>query len=47
MSLVDLDIIDEIEWVLDLNKIINSIQVNTKMLVCNYPHNPTGSLISK
>ena len=45
---MDLDLFDESLWILNTQKIIDSIQVKkTKMVVCNYPHNPTGSLISK
>ena len=34
-------------WKLDVNEIAKAIQSNTKMLVINFPHNPTGALITR
>ncbi|MCC5832691.1 MAG: pyridoxal phosphate-dependent aminotransferase [Chlamydiales bacterium] len=34
-------------WELDIEEIANAIQPNTKVLVVNFPHNPTGALITK
>jgi aspartate/methionine/tyrosine aminotransferase len=34
-------------WELDVGKIADAIQPNTKVLVVNFPHNPTGALITK
>jgi aspartate/methionine/tyrosine aminotransferase len=36
----------EKNWILDLNKIKNAIQPNTKALIINYPHNPTGASLT-
>lgn len=32
-------------WELPLNQIENAIRANTKLIIINYPHNPTGTLI--
>ena len=37
----------ENNWDLDLTKIKNSVQSNTKLISINFPHNPTGKVISK
>lgn len=34
-------------WELDVGKIEDAIQPNTKLLVINFPHNPTGALITR
>ncbi|MHA2139139.1 MAG: aminotransferase class I/II-fold pyridoxal phosphate-dependent enzyme [Candidatus Hodarchaeales archaeon] len=34
-------------WNLDLNFLLNNITAKTKAIVINFPHNPTGSLISQ
>lgn len=34
-------------WELDIEKIADAILPNTKLLLINFPHNPTGALISK
>lgn len=33
-------------WKLDLEKLAKAIQANTKLIVLNVPHNPTGAVIS-
>ncbi len=38
---------DENEWELDLEFLESNIKNNTKCIVVNFPHNPTGYLISK
>jgi len=38
---------DESDWELDLEFLVSNIRNNTKCLVLNFPHNPTGYLISK
>ena len=38
---------DEIDWELDLEFLVSNIRNNTKCIVVNFPHNPTGYLISK
>lgn len=35
------------EWELDIDEIADAIQPNTKLLVINFPHNPTGALITR
>ncbi len=35
------------EWKLSLNIFESSIQNNTKMVIMNFPHNPTGALLTK
>ncbi|MFP3466822.1 pyridoxal phosphate-dependent aminotransferase [Leifsonia sp. SIMBA_070] len=32
------------DWALDVERIARSIRPNTRMIVANFPHNPTGSL---
>ena len=38
---------DENDWELDLEFLESNIKQNTKCIVLNFPHNPTGYLISK
>ncbi len=38
---------EENKWDLDINFLVSSIKKNTKVIVINSPHNPTGSLFSK
>ena len=38
---------DESDWELDLEFLESNIRNNTKCIVVNFPHNPTGYLISK
>ena len=45
-SLTEISLKYEDSWNLDLQKIENAIQKNTKLLLINFPHNPTGALIS-
>ena len=33
-------------WILDIDKIESSIRPNTKLLTINFPHNPTGAILS-
>lgn len=33
-------------WQLDLEKIKDNIRPNTKLIIVNYPHNPTGAMIT-
>lgn len=37
----------EKSWELDLNQVKEAIGPNTRMLIMNYPHNPTGALLTK
>lgn len=37
----------ENQWQLDLEEVKNAFRPNTKMLVLNYPHNPTGTVLDK
>jgi len=34
------------QWQIDLDKIKDAIRPNTKLLVINFPHNPTGALLT-
>ena len=38
---------EEHKWGLDIQEIKASIQANTKAVIINFPHNPTGQLISE
>lgn len=40
-------LIYERSWELDLGEIEDAIQSNTKLIVINFPHNPTGALITR
>lgn len=33
-------------WELDLNRLVEAVRPNTRLIVINYPHNPTGALLS-
>lgn len=35
------------QWILDVDRIEKAIQPNTKLLAINFPHNPTGALITR
>lgn len=37
----------ENEWKLDLEAVKNAFRSNTKLLVLNYPHNPTGTVLDR
>jgi aspartate/methionine/tyrosine aminotransferase len=37
----------ENQWKLDLEEVQKAFQPNTKLLILNYPHNPTGTLLEK
>ena len=37
----------ENKWEPDMNEILSCINDNTKMIVLNYPNNPTGKILSK
>lgn len=37
----------ENQWKLDLEEVKKAFRPNTKLLVLNYPHNPTGTLLEK
>ncbi len=37
----------ENQWKLDIEALGKAIRPNTKMILVNYPHNPTGALLSK
>ena len=45
VTAVDLDPNDN--WNLDISKIKSSIKQNTRLISINFPHNPTGKIISK
>lgn len=41
------DLLQEESWRLDLDQLAAVMKSNTKMVVVNFPHNPTGALISE
>lgn len=45
LELLELD--SENQWKLDLSKLAEVIDDDTQMVIINYPHNPTGALLSK
>jgi aspartate/methionine/tyrosine aminotransferase len=45
-SVTKIELQYEHDWELDIDKITEAIKPNTKLLIINFPHNPTGSLIS-
>lgn len=38
---------EENSWSLDLDQVASAIRPNTKLMVINYPHNPTGQILSE
>lgn len=34
------------EWSLDIDRVADAIQKNTKLITINFPHNPTGTILS-
>ncbi len=45
MTFIALDA--ENSWSLDLNAVKNAVTAKTRMIVINFPHNPTGALITR
>jgi aspartate/methionine/tyrosine aminotransferase len=45
LTLIPLD--ESRQWSLDLDQVKAAIQPNTKLIVVNFPHNPTGTVISR
>lgn len=45
LSLIMLD--PDKHWQLDVAKLENALRTNTKVIILNYPHNPTGVLLDK
>lgn len=37
----------ENQWKLDLSEVEKAFRANTKLLILNYPHNPTGAILDK
>lgn len=46
-SITTIDLKEENDWRIDLEAIKKAIEPNTKCLVMNFPHNPTGQIISQ
>jgi aspartate/methionine/tyrosine aminotransferase len=46
ITTIDVEVISN-RWTIDINKIKLSIKNNTKMMIMNFPHNPTGALLTK
>jgi aspartate/methionine/tyrosine aminotransferase len=38
---------NEVDWIYDVADLRSLIKANTKLLIVNFPHNPTGSYLSK
>lgn len=45
-TVTTIDLKEENNWSIDIEAIKSSIQTNTKMLIINFPHNPTGQIIT-
>lgn len=45
-SVTEIPLSHQTKWQLDVEAVEKAIKPNTKMLVINFPHNPTGTLIS-
>lgn len=45
-SVTTIDLKEEHNWRIDIKAIQNAIQSNTKVVVINFPHNPTGQIIT-
>jgi aspartate/methionine/tyrosine aminotransferase len=39
--------LDPRDWSLDVGKLVDAIRPNTRMVIINFPHNPTGAHISR
>ncbi len=46
-EVTEIELTAENEWRIDLQAIRNAIQPNTKCIVMNFPHNPTGQVIEE
>lgn len=46
-SLTTIPLRPEHQWKLDIDELQKAFRPNTKLLILNYPHNPTGSLLDK
>lgn len=43
----EIELKEENKWRIDLNTIQDAIQVNTKCIIINFPHNPSGQVIEE
>lgn len=43
----EIELKEENDWCIDLGSIKNAIQPNTKYIIINFPHNPTGQVIEE
>lgn len=46
-SVTAISLLPQEQWQLDLNQVAAAIQPNTRCIVINYPHNPTGQLLDQ
>lgn len=46
-DITEIQLKEDHDWRIDLNAIQNSIKPNTKCIVINFPHNPTGQVIEE
>lgn len=45
-ELTTIELKEENEWRIDINAVKNAIKPNTKCVIINFPHNPTGQVIT-
>ncbi|MEM6338315.1 MAG: aminotransferase class I/II-fold pyridoxal phosphate-dependent enzyme [Pseudomonadota bacterium] len=45
-EVTEIELLEENNWQIDIEAIKNAIKQNTKILIINFPHNPTGQVIS-
>lgn len=47
VSVTKIALREDNDWKIDIDEIKNAINKNTKLLIINFPHNPTGQIIDK
>lgn len=45
-EITEIELLEKNEWKIDIEAIKTTIKSNTKILIINFPHNPTGQVIS-
>lgn len=45
-EVTEIELLEKNNWQIDIEAIKNAIKQNTKILIINFPHNPTGQIIS-
>lgn len=46
-SVTQIELLEDEEWKINISRIEKSIQPDTKIIIINFPHNPTGQVISQ